>query len=89
MKLLREYIRVLLKEEFQSHEFEPRIGDLVSNINPSCKHYNSHGEVLRVKSLPKSVGKLIVYRVFNNGKNFTIGDVLEKTMDQLAPREAE
>ena len=86
MKILLEYINLLLREEYQSHTFEPRIGDMVSNINSGCKHYNSQGEVLDVKDLPRESGKIIVYRVSNNGENFSIGDVLEKTMDQLAPR---
>jgi len=86
MSLLRNYIRALLEEEYQSHTFEPHVGDMVANINSGCKHYNSQGEVLDIKDLPQQSGKVIVYRVSNNGENFSIGDILEKTMDQLAPR---
>lgn len=85
--LLREYIRKVLISEYQSHTYHPEIGDRIVNVNTGCKHYQSRGEVLDVKDADssKDSGKIIVYLVTNNGDNFSIGDVLSKTLDQLAP----
>lgn len=80
---LRNLIREILKEGFVSHSDEPKIGDAVINNNPGCKHYQSRGEVLDVKDLDNDMGKVIVYRCENSGDNWSVGDVLEKTMDQL------
>ena len=85
MKLLREYIMRLLREEYQSHTFEPVAGDLVSNTNPGCKHYKSQGKVLGIRELDGDSGKTVVYKVTNSGDAFSPGDVLEKTLDQLSP----
>ncbi len=87
MKLLRSYIRSLLRETFISHSFEPVVGDAVVNTNPGCKHFGSRGVVLQVTDLPNDQGKIIQYKVLNNGKNFNVNDILEKTMDQLGPKE--
>jgi len=83
-KVLKSYIREILSETFQSHTFEPALGDPVVNVNPNCKHYQSHGKVLDIKDLDGDAGKVIVYQVDNAGPNFSPGDVLEKTLDQLA-----
>ena len=85
MKLLREYIMRLLREEYQSHTFEPVAGDLVSNTNTGCKHYKSQGKVLGIRELDGDSGKTVVYKVTNSGDAFSPGDVLEKTLDQLSP----
>ena len=84
-QILKRYIKEVISENFQSHTFEPTLGDPVININPNCKHYHSRGEVLDVKPLSGDTGMVIVYQVSNNGDNFTPGDILEKTLDQLAP----
>ena len=85
MKLIREYIRRLLFESYQSHTFEPIIGDSIQNINPGCVHFKSQGVVLDIDDVPDGAGKLIVYKVTNNGPTYQPGDELEKTLDQLAP----
>ncbi len=85
MKALRSYIRKILEESFQSHSFEPIVGDSVENINPGCKHFGSHGVVIRVEALPEESGKTITYKVANQGKSFSPGSILTKTLDQLAP----
>ena len=85
MKLLRKYISYLLKEEFQSHAYEPRIGDSVVNTNPKCKHKGSRGVVLSVDDLPDAAGKTASYRCSNSGSNWSKGEVLEKTLDQISP----
>lgn len=86
-KILRNYVRQILQEEYQSHTFEPRLGDPVINVNKNCKHYGSEGVVKDISDLSDDVGKVIVYIVTNDGDEYSIGDVLEKTMDQLAPLE--
>ncbi len=70
---------------YQSHTFEPSIGDLVVNTNPNCKHRGSQGIVLDIILLPNDSGKTICYQCTNNGPTWSRGDILEKTMDQLSP----
>jgi len=85
MNSLRSYIRKILEESFQSHSFEPVLGDTVENVNPGCKHFGSQGVVVRIEVLPQDSGKTVTYKVANQGKNFTPGSFLTKTLDQLAP----
>lgn len=63
--------------------YEFGTGDIVRNINPSCKHHGSMGIVQKIMQLPKDIGMLIVYRVTNNGQTYRAGDTLTKTPDQL------
>ena len=84
-KIVKKYVREILSEEFQSHTFEPAVGDNVVNTNPNCKHYGSQGVVAGIEPLPGDAGNIIIYHVTNVGKEFSAGDVLEKTMDQLSP----
>jgi len=76
---------ILISENFQSHTFEPIIGDVVINDNQNCKHKGSVGEVLSIGSLPDDQGKTATYKCINSGENWDAGDILTKTMDQLAP----
>ena len=85
--LFTTYIKEFLKEEYQSHTFEPMAGDSIVNTNKKCKHYKSRGIVLSIKSLPKESGKAARYICTNSGKNWSKGQVLEKTLDQLSPLE--
>ena len=78
-------IRAFIKEVFQSHTFEPVVGDVVSNVNPGCKHYQSSGKIIQVHDLPHDAGKAASYECMNDGSTWDIGDVLTKTLDQLAP----
>ena len=82
MSVLKEYIRNLI-ESLQSHSREPEIGDAVVNINPSCKHHQSQGIVIKTRSLPGDAGKTATYQCTNSGPTWNVGDVLEKTLDQL------
>lgn len=59
------------------------IGSKVKNINPSCKHYGSEGIVEDVKDLPDDMGKVVKYRVTNDGATYKKGESLTKTIDQL------
>ena len=70
---------------FQSHEHHPRIGQQVTNVNPGCKHYGSEGFVLSVQELPNDGGVTCSYCCTNDGENWKTGDVLTKTLDQIAP----
>jgi len=81
MKLLHEYIQ----EVFQSHHDEPRIGDAVVNVNPSCKHFKSEGIVVAITELPGDAGKTATYVCSNDGPTWSRGGLLTKTLDQLDP----
>lgn len=70
---------------FKSHSFEPSIGDSVQNNNPKCKHYGSEGVVLKLNDLPRESGKTVEYICTNDGAEWSSGDVLTKTLDQLCP----
>jgi|TARA_R110001599_G_scaffold71320_5_gene199106 hypothetical protein len=85
MKELKELISFILSESFQSHTFEPVIGDIVANDNPNCKHRGSVGEVLSVQPLPSDAGKTATYRCLNSGESWGAGELLTKTLDQLVP----
>jgi len=84
--LIRKLVREILNKTYQSHSFEPAVGDNISNINTNCKHFGSEGTVLDIESLPDDAGKVIVYQVTNDGSAYSPGDVLRKTPDQLGPR---
>ena len=43
----------------------------------------SEGKVLEIIALDGDMGKVIKYRVSNNGNTYKKGDILIKTMDQL------
>jgi len=58
-------------------------GDIVRNINPSCKHYGSMGIVQKLMQIPNGGIPLVVYKVTNVGKTYKPGDTLTKTADQL------
>jgi len=83
MKITKRQLRRIIKEVFQSHTREPLPGDKIVNVNSSCKHFQSRGEVDAIDELPDDQGKLVVYTTTNSGNNWNIGDILEKTMDQL------
>lgn len=70
---------------FQSHTWEPSLGDSVVNTNPGCKHKGSEGIVVDIIDLPQDAGKTVTYCCTNAGDNWYKGDFLTKTMDQLSP----
>tara|TARA_Y100000310_G_C20498032_1_gene722531 strand:+ start:662 stop:943 length:282 start_codon:yes stop_codon:yes gene_type:complete len=82
---LRKIIRENIRETFQSHTDEPRVGDSIVNVNPNCEHYGSRGVVISINFLPEDAGKTVEYQCSNRGPTWERGDVLEKTLDQLAP----
>ena len=68
-------------EEEDDREYQN--GELVKNINPSCDHYGSEGIVESVEELPNRMGKVVKYKVTNDGPTYKKGDILTKTKDQL------
>jgi len=70
---------------FQSHTWEPMMGDSVINTNQNCKHKGSVGIVVGIDSLDADAGKTVTYCCTNSGDNWYKGDLLTKTMDQLSP----
>lgn len=69
-------------------------GDKIKNTNPDCEHYGSEGEVEDVEKIPEkgsskvknkhnTPGRLVKYRVTNDGDEYQSGDTLYKTSDQL------
>lgn len=85
MKDLRKLVSLLLEEGYQSHTFEPVVGDIVANDNPNCKHRGSIGRVLTIQALDNDQGKTASYECLNSGDEWEEGDVLTKTLDQLVP----
>ena len=72
-------------QTFQSHSRVPDVGQNVMNVNPGCQHYGSEGYVLSVDSLPGDAGVTCTYCCTNSGETWDEGDVLVKTLDQIAP----
>ena len=79
-------LRHLIREILQSHSNEPVIGDHVENVNPGCKHFGSEGVVVKLKQLPQDMGTVACYKCTNSGENWSSGEILEKSLDQLAVR---
>lgn len=69
--------------EMEDEEDEYENGSMVRNINPSCDHYGSEGIVESVEQLPNRMGKVVKYKVTNDGPTYKKGDILTKTKDQL------
>ena len=82
---ISQLIKELSSEVFQSHTFEPVVGDVVVNDNPGCKHKGSMGVVQSVQELPNDEGKTATYKCSNSGDSWEKGDTLTKTLDQLVP----
>ena len=73
-------------QNYVSHSFEPNVGSEIVNNNLHCKHYKSCGVVTDIKSLDGDMGKVVTYRVTNDGNTYNSGDLLTKTMDQIQPK---
>ena len=73
-------------EEDDDREYKN--GEMVKNINPSCDHYGSEGTVESVEELPNGMGKVVKYKVTNDGPTYKKGDILTKTKDQLIKSKA-
>lgn len=60
------------------------LGDKVVNVNPDCVHYGSKGKVCGFEKLPNEMGDIVMYETTNAGKNWTVGQMLKKTANQLS-----
>ena len=74
-----------LEANYMSSEPMFMVGQMVKNINKSCYHFGSEGIVKEIKDLPEKMGKVVTYEVTNDGPTYKKGDLLTKTIDQLAP----
>lgn len=66
----------------------------MKNINPDCEHEGSEGEVESIDRIPEKgsgdvknnhniPGRLVKYKVTNDGDEYEKGDTLYKTGEQL------
>jgi hypothetical protein len=78
-----DYSEASEDEGMEDEEDEYENGSMVRNINPSCDHYGSEGVVESVEELPNRMGKVVKYKVTNDGPTYKKGDILTKTKDQL------
>jgi len=69
----------------EDHHYTFGTGDIVKNVNPTCKHHGSIGVVKKVMELPNDMGTVAIYTVMNSGSTYRPGDSLTKTLDQLKP----
>jgi hypothetical protein len=83
-----DYSEASEDEGMEDEEDEYENGSMVRNINPSCDHYGSEGVVESVEELPNRMGKVVKYKVTNDGPTYKKGDVLTKTKDQLVKSRA-
>jgi hypothetical protein len=83
----RQYINETLASKLKA-------GDEVKNINKDCEHSGSKGKVISVTKLPdektpkvknkhNTPGRKVRYKITNSGENYSEGDEIEKTGDQL------
>lgn len=95
MKLIeiKNRIRKILREEvgyesyYRSHEVEPKVGEIVKNVNPKCKHKGSIGIIVKIQELDDDAGKVAQYCCLNSGKHWRKGQILSKSFDQLYPHD--
>jgi len=64
--------------------YDIKTGDKVKNINTACIHYGSEGIVKNIEQLPDHMGQIVAYQTTNDGQSWKSGDILRKTIDQLA-----
>ena len=79
----KSHLKKVIREFYKSYVNEPSVGDKIVNVNPGCSHFKSKGVVDKVRDLPNEKGKTVVYITTNSGENWDVGDLLEKTIDQL------
>ena len=87
MMTFKQYLTEVMAKDLKK-------GDKIKNVNSDCEHVDSEGEVEDVVKLPHKgdkqvkngnnmTGRLVKYKVTNDGKNYKKGDHLYKTADQL------
>jgi hypothetical protein len=87
MVMIHNYVMFAEESDANYMSSEPifMVGQKVRNINKSCYHYGSEGIVKEIKDLPEKMGKVVTYEVTNDGPTYKKGDLLTKTIDQIAP----
>ena len=83
IRMTENQLRKIIQEVFKSYVLEPNVGDKIVNVNPGCSHFKSKGVVDKINDLPNGKGKTVVYITTNSGENWDVGELLEKTIDQL------
>jgi hypothetical protein len=83
MQLKEDHMGAPYEYDNISEPYSIKVGDMVKNTNPSCKHFGSQGMVKQVISMPDDIGQLIKYVVMNQGNTYKPGSILTKTPDQL------
>lgn len=86
MVMIHNYVMFAEESDANYMSSDPMfmVGQKVKNINKSCYHYGSEGIIKEIKDLPDKMGKVISYEVTNEGPTYKKGDILTKTVDQLA-----
>lgn len=87
MVMIHNYVMFAEESDANYMSSDPMfmVGQKVRNINKSCYHYGSEGIVKEIKDLPEKMGKVVTYEVTNDGPTYKKGDLLTKTIDQIAP----
>lgn len=75
-----------VEQELSRSQETPSIGlgNMVKNMDVSCGYYGSVGTVERIDNFPEPMGKVVSYKAINNGKNWSIGEVIKKNAKYLA-----
>lgn len=68
-------LKEMIKQELSEYTYG--VGDIVKDVNPSCLHYGAIGKVKEVNP------EYVTFVVTNNGDNFSKGQTLEKSHDQM------
>ena len=88
MEPFKHYFNEVLKKDI-------KVGDMVRNINPECEHYGTEGVVINIIRRPEvdndrvsnnhnMPGNDCQYKVLNKTKTAKPGDVLRKSLEQVA-----
>jgi hypothetical protein len=91
----KQYHKYVTESKPLANSLKP--GDKIKNTNPDCEHYGSEGEVESIEKLPEkesdkvknkhnTPGRVVKYRVTNDGDEYEPGDKLTKTGDQLVKK---
>jgi len=68
-------LKEMIRQELSEYTYG--VGDIVKDVNPSCLHYGAIGKVKEVNP------EYVTFVVTNNGDNFSKGQTLEKSHDQM------
>ena len=60
------------------------VGSMVRNMDSSCAYYNSIGSVEGINTFPEPMGRVVSYKAVNSGKNWSVGQSIQKNIKHLA-----